>query len=706
MAALARAAQSARVMLAKRRGLLVAKRERGSASGSGRGGKRGQVHRVGPAEETGGRGRDGDEETTRFTRAQDHHARYSRLTTWELEDEMEQVEERLKSWSKKKLEAHGLALFDAEGRNDGWMFGDRVLKFYPQKGRDFPRHRFSQGDIVTICRNSPTHDAVTEGIVLNRGRRHLRVVVSDTPERIRSGTWRIDRGANRVAHDRMQDALMELLREDPNTSLSDLLLGKPRDMMMAASTPPDIRGVKRRPVKIDEELNESQVAAVEATLVQRLTLVQGPPGTGKTHTAVRILKAWAEEGTGPILACADSNVAVDNLLEGLLMLGVRAVRIGQPVKVRSNLRESTVRARMEEHPLQEDVRELLGLQEDLQRRLPSLKGKERGLGHRDLKNGWKDIRALENEMIEDIIDTAEVVCATCIGVGHRMLEKRRFPNLLIDESTQATEPSTWVPIMRASRRLVLVGDHCQLPPTVISKRAEEDGLGRSLFERLVDLGIEPHLLTTQYRMHPTIAEFPSARYYDNRLENGVTAAERPPPAGFLWPDWERPVAFIPVDGAEELAEDGASRLNVAEAGWVVKVVQDLLAAGDIRARDIGVVSPYNGQVRLISDMLQEAGGLDDDDESAKFRGLEVRSVDGYQGREKEVIVLSTVRANETGEVGFLRDHRRLNVAITRAKRGLIVIGSPNTLRHDGDWEAWLDWAREQKLEAWHVLQGN
>ncbi|MBO58016.1 MAG: hypothetical protein CMA77_03360 [Euryarchaeota archaeon] len=667
--------------------------------------RRGEVRRLKPDADFGSTGKNSDEPTMRFIRAQDFHNRFSRLIKWELEDEMTQVDERLRNWSKHKLLAHGYALIELQARNNGWLFGERIVKFHAGKGETLGNHRFAQGDIVTICRNDPLKEIPIEGIVLMRKRNALSVVVSESLEKIRSGTWRIDRGANRVAHDRMQDALLEILRDEPPTQLADLLLGRPRDINEAARTMPQYRGVKRREVFPPDDLNESQIAAFDAAMTCRLSLIQGPPGTGKTHTAVRILKGWAEQGTGPILAVADSNVAVDNLLEGLLDLGINAVRVGQPVKVRAKLRGSTVRARVEEHPLQEEVRELIGLQENLQRRIPALKGKERGLAHRDLKMGWKDIKSLEKTMTEDVLNCAEVVCSTCIGVGHMVLGEKKFSNVLIDEATQAIEPATWVPIMRGSRRLVLVGDHRQLPPTVISRRAEDDGLRLSMFERLVEIGINPHMLKTQYRMHPVISEFSSARYYDNQLENGVTAQERLAPAGFIWPDWDAPVAFVPIDGSEELAADGKSRINRDEAGWVVKIVEKLLEPGDLQPSDIGVVSPYNGQVRLLTDLLDGKGILSGEigDES---EGLEIRSIDGYQGREKEVIVLSTVRANETGEVGFLSDHRRLNVALTRPKRGLIVVGSPNTLRKDGDWESWLEWARERKLEAWHVLQSN
>ena len=269
----------------------------------------------------------------------------------------------------------------------------------------------------------------------------------------------------------------------------------------------------------------------------------------------------------------------------------------------------------------------------------------------------------------------------------------------MDEATQASEPSALVPIVKGCRQLVLVGDHQQLPPTVVSRRAEDGGLNRSLFERLVACGLESCMLTTQYRMHPVLREFPSARFYQNRLEDGCASAERPAPAGFLWPDWDKPMAFVPIEGAEEEDEEGKSRSNRDEAAKVLNVVIDLLAMGDLTPHDIGVVTPYNGQVRLLSDLFMQSGGREPGE---RFEGLEIKSVDGYQGREKEVIVFSTVRANDRGEIGFLSDYRRLNVAITRARRGLVVLGHPQTLRYHPEWRAYLDWAEESGLFAWHV----
>ena len=647
--------------------------------------------------------RSGDEDAPlRWDRGQDHLQRFTDLIGIELEDELQQVEERWRSWDKRRLLDAGLALYDLVARPQGRLFGDPILVFEAKDRGALPVHRFTHGDMVVLSRARPWGERTVEGVVLDRGPTRLRVVVAERPKGVREGTWRLDRGANRVAHDRMADALLRMHDADAadGTPLRDLLLGQVHDPVEAAAAPPGLGGRPRRrredPVAV---LNASQTAAVEAALNQRLTLVQGPPGTGKTHTAVHLLATLAAEGRGPILATAESNVAVDNLLEGLLDAGVRAVRIGRPVKVREGLRDATLDAILERHPKQDDLAAVRDDHDALRKGLGSLKGRERGLAHKDLSGLRREMQRLEQEMVDSILDGAEVVCSTTIGTGHRILGRRRFPIVLLDEATQATEPSSLVPVVRGCRQLVLVGDHRQLPPTVTSERAEEGGLGRSLFERLIDLGLPAHMLTTQYRMHPTIREFPGARFYDGRLDDGCDRSERPPPAGFLWPDWDRPVAFVPVVGLEELDSEGSSKANRDQAAATFAVVSDLLAAGDLTPEDIGVVTPYTAQVRLLSDLFAEGGGFDD---GGRFAGLEVRSVDGYQGREKEVIVFCTVRSNPNGDIGFLSDRRRLNVAVTRARRGLVVVGDPTTLRRDGTWRGWLEWVEESGLMAWHV----
>ncbi len=637
-----------------------------------------------------------------FPRSQDHFQRFTRLIAWELEDEMLAVEERLQKWNRNRLVENGITLFDLEGRNDGWLFGERIVKLFT-KGEALPHHRFRHGDIVTLSRKNPLKEKTIEGTVLSRSRKFIRIVVNEQPAKIRQDTWRLDRGANRIAHDRMVAALEALFSDENSTLLRELFFGQVRDMESSSSRPANLGGIQKRlqaQSKHTGELNSSQASAFSNAMEYRLSLIQGPPGTGKTHTAVRILAAWARNGAGPILAVADSNVAVDNLLEGLLDQGVKAIRLGQPVKVRENLRDATMAAQMEEHHLREDVDTIIGLNEDALRRLPSLKGKEKGLAHRDIKKGWKEVRRIENQMRDDILEHAQVICATCVGAGDRLLDSRRFPLVLLDEATQATEPASLIPLTKGARHVVLVGDHHQLPPTVISRRAEQDGLAKSLFERLIALGAPSTMLTTQYRMHPAIREWPSERFYDGKLEDGVSANDRTAPVGFMWPNWDAPVAFIPVDGTESSSPDGASKQNMDEAALAIRVVDMLLSGGDISPNQIGVVTPYSGQVRLLNDLFESAGGRE---EHERYHGLEIKTVDGYQGRDKEVIVLSSVRAKEKGEMGFLTDRRRLNVAITRARRGLILWGHQRTLRNDSNWESWCDWASESGLEAYHVL---
>jgi len=283
------------------------------------------------------------------------------------------------------------------------------------------------------------------------------------------------------------------------------------------------------------------------------------------------------------------------------------------------------------------------------------------------------------------IKSAQVICCTCIGSGSDIIDAMTFDRVLIDEATQATEPAVLVPLNSGCRQLVLVGDHCQLPPTVLSTRAEEEGLGVPLFSRMVACGVPPYMLDTQYRMHPAIAMFPSDLFYGGKLLNGVSPPERRPLAGFPWPREEFPVAFIPSNGEE--MDDGASKMNEAEAAAVCDAVGALLQGGQCGPADIAVVTPYSAQVRLIRRMTRKL-----QTKGPPF--VEVSSTDGFQGREKEAIVFSAVRSNYHGAVGFVSDWRRVNVSFTRARRALIVIGNEQTLRRgDPDtWSPWLMWA--------------
>ncbi|KAG2444932.1 hypothetical protein HXX76_001668 [Chlamydomonas incerta] len=433
-------------------------------------------------------------------------------------------------------------------------------------------------------------------------------------------------------------------------------------------------------------LNRSQVRALALALRHRLVLLQGPPGTGKTTTIVQFIRFLKQElrYPHPILAAAQSNVAVDNLLEGLLAAGVAAVRTGQPVKVRAALREATLDARILDHPARHAIEEQQEALRALQRQLPSLRGRDRGLGHRDVARAAAALRGARAAMMADILRGADVICSTCVGAGGDTLQDLSFGLVVLDEGSQCCEPESLIPLVKASRHAVLVGDHCQLPPVCQSEAAGRAGLSLSLFERLVRAGVPACMLQVQYRMHPTLSAFPSARFYGGRLLDGVGPPQRPPPpfpmpgpsggagAGGGGGGGGGPLMFVDVEDGREEVSQGGSKSNRAEAAVVVALVRGLLGAG-VSPADVGVVTPYLAQVQLLSGML--AGVL-----PAGAPPLEVSSVDGYQGREKEVMIFSTVRANAAASLGFLEDWRRLNVAITRPRRALILVGNAATLR--------------------------
>ena len=412
------------------------------------------------------------------------------------------------------------------------------------------------------------------------------------------------------------------------------------------------------------ELNDSQFNAVKEVLERPLSLVQGPPGTGKTVTSATIVYHLAKRGNGQVIVCAPSNVAVDHLAEKIEKTGLKVVRIS------SRSREHLVSS-VEHLTLHYQVANIGGATHKAFQKLQALKNECGELSPGDEKKYKNAQKKLER----DILENADVICTTAVGAGDPRLADFRFRMVLIDESTQATEPECLIPIVMGAKHVVMVGDHRQLGPVVTCKQAHAAGLAQSLFERLIALGIKPIRLGVQYRMHPCLSDFPSNKFYEGVLSNGVSASDRTlSHVDFPWPVPSKPMMFWSQTGQEEMSASGTSFLNRAEAVAVEKCVTHLLNSG-VSPEDIGVVTPYEGQRAYVVQHMTRVGVL----HPQLYKDIQVASVDSFQGKEKDFIIMTCVRSNEKSGIGFLSDPRRLNVAITRARSGLIIIGNPKVL---------------------------
>lgn len=426
-------------------------------------------------------------------------------------------------------------------------------------------------------------------------------------------------------------------------------------------------------------LNTSQQAAVNEVLwAKDVAVVHGPPGTGKTTTLVEAIYETLHR-ENQVLVCAQSNMAVDWIAEKLVDRGVSVLRIGNPTRVTDKMLSFTYERRFEDHPL---YQELWAVRRTIRELYTSSSG---NVENRHQKIARLKDRATEIEFSinKTLFDDAKVIASTLTGAANRLLTGMKFGTLFIDEAAQALEAACWIAIRKA-HRVVFAGDHRQLPPTIKSPEALRGGLDRTLMQTIVENKPKTvSLLCVQYRMCDTIMQFPNREFYSGMLESSPDVKYR----GIL--DWDTAVEWIippPVSSEEEgnltgggEMNDGLSRVNPAEAAQTLETLRkyfDKIGKNRILEEriDVGIISPYKGQIRLIRQMLKK------DRYWRPFRSLiTVNTVDGFQGQERDVIVISLVRSNAEGDIGFLRDLRRMNVAITRARMKLIILGDRSTL---------------------------
>ena len=491
---------------------------------------------------------------------------------------------------------------------------------------------------------------------------------------------------------------------------------------------------------------------------KQLQIKLGPPGTGKTKTAIELINLYVnilklkhnvlklDKYRKPTIATAFTNTGVDQLLIGLMNKGLKVLRIGFPVKMNAQVRNVGLSTYIEKHKMKITLNDIKAKIEDIDTNIKERKSKRKQM-HRANKNGKyttsihsindqiesmmknktqlnEQYNVIHKDMINDILMSVDVICATCIGSGSELFVENNleFPLIVIDEASQTIEPAVLIPIINSSKnnsRLVLIGDQKQLPPTINNVNAKNYGLDKTLFDRLIEkfsgfTKLSPsfplmknNLLSIQYRMHPHISQWPNKMFYDNKIENACNERdfELFNIPGFNWPMMKSdnyyevsPLLFINCNGIEHRRDDG-SISNELEAIIVVKLLMNIIDSVKMNIdntnfidsnknilNNIGIITGYNYQVSKIKEKLMHIYG----DNNPLINCIEISSVDGYQGREKELIILSCVRNNNYNDIGFLNDERRLNVALTRAKSGLIIIGNSNTLSCNYYWRNFIN----------------
>jgi superfamily I DNA and/or RNA helicase len=424
-------------------------------------------------------------------------------------------------------------------------------------------------------------------------------------------------------------------------------------------------------------LNQGQIRALQLiTSAEDVALIHGPPGTGKTTTLVEAI-IYTVEKEKQVLITAASNAAVDLLVEKLSLQSVRVLRLGHPARVTEAVVNTTLDARLSDHndakllrDLRRKAEQIRSMAGKFKRNFGRAEREERRYLYDESKKLKEEVRMLEGHMIFDELNKAQVIACTLSGANHSHLRNRKFKTVFIDEASQAVEPAMWIPLLKAEK-VVMAGDHWQLPPTIKSFEAAKEGLETTIFERMMKEKDVSVMLQTQYRMHDDIMQFSNLHFYKGELKSADVIEKRRQV-------FQQAVKFIDTAGCgfdEKINPETLSTYNTDEADFLLKRLHAMIEENpEMLQMSIGIIAPYRAQTVVLNELIATYPWYEE-----LKKNMSINSVDAFQGQERDVIMMSLVRSNDRGEIGFLSNKRRMNVAMTRAKHLMMMIGDSGTL---------------------------
>lgn len=566
--------------------------------------------------------------------------------------------------------SEGLAWYPVKIRETGYGFGEFPYVVVERMSNPIP-HQLAGGKPCSIFSLQGAQQQHADGVLhwVNGSMAHVVLRGNDHPEWLSDGRIGIQVTFDASGFRDMREAL-EAVRAADGSRLATL-----RDMLYGTEAPTfaTVHDIS------SGHLNASQRRAVAMCLAANdVAVIHGPPGTGKTTTLIEVIRLHAERDR-PILVCAPSNAAVDLLVERCASVGLDVVRLGNLARIDANVLQHTLDERWKNHAMANTVKELRQRANEFRRMAHQYKrsfgrdeATQRKLLFAEARAIVEDVRSIENQCSQLILDNADVIACTPVTARNREIANRVFSTVVIDEAGQALDPALWIPISRA-QKVILAGDPFQLPPTVMSDEATNMGLAKTMLERVVVRHpTAVALLTEQYRMNSVIMAFSNREFYGD----GITAHSDV--ESHVFPD-NLPLheSFTIIDtsgkGWDETPGDNAESLqNHGEASLCRDIITQLAQLDHASTASIGIISPYRGQVRLLRELLNDGSHL-------PFSSVDINTVDSFQGSECDIVVISLVRSNADGTIGFLADTRRMNVAITRARKRLVIVGDGSTV---------------------------
>lgn len=576
-----------------------------------------------------------------------------------------------------KLKAHdsrqdkiksGILLSPLSLERINYTLGERIeMVLFRTKNKEL-NHKFKVGVAVTLSMEGKADESFKASVAFSR-KNEFRIILSNSNLNLaqfsKNAWYLLELTYDEKPYKVMREAIHNLMKT------KSIPLQELRDGVAKLAAFPFQN--ESNDLFYAKQLNDSQLHAVNQIIkTDRISIIHGPPGTGKTTTIVSLVRALLKTEKR-VLVCAPSNNAVDLLAHRIDQDGIQVLRIGNITRIDDNISHLTLDEQSRNHKEWSHIKKVKIEAEEARKSASTYKRKfggderaYRSTMYKEFKELKKWARDLEDRLVDQIISDAQVIAATLIGIENKHVRDLRFETVIIDEASQALEPECWNAILRA-KRVILVGDHLQLPPTVKSRKAMELGLEETLLHRMAGHLKHSYLLEVQYRMNKKILAFSNHKFYAGNLVSDERVAD------WTLPNDISPLVLIDTSGCGFDEDYNYKSRSISNEGEYFILREYLLTQQEKMAgATIGFISPYSAQVRLMRAQVSEDADL-------KAWNIQIDTVDGFQGQEKEVICLSLVRSNTNNEIGFLKDFRRLNVALTRAKKKLIIIGDFSTL---------------------------